>query len=125
MSCPTCQQTMQLVYDQQPLVHWCPNCGTLKTEGNVPEFERPRIGLALEAAMTHVEGEDEVDAVALLVERYHEVRREGQPACVIVCMPEAEPHRYIVVRFGGLAGGSAVRNFSTAREAAKYYLGVE
>ena len=42
MAC-LCDHTMQKVNDGNPKVFWCPRCGTLKTEGCVPEFEAPAI----------------------------------------------------------------------------------
>lgn len=68
--------------------------------------------------------EEEVKAVALMVENFHEVRREGSPASVVLYMPESlEP--FVVVRFGGLMGGSAVQHFPTAQQAARFYLGLD
>ena len=43
MACETCDHTMQKVNDGMPKVFWCPRCGTIKSEGSVPEFEKPII----------------------------------------------------------------------------------
>ncbi len=44
MACKTCDHTMQKVNDgDNPRVFWCPNCGTIKSEGHMPEFAQPRI----------------------------------------------------------------------------------
>ena len=44
MSCPTCDCTMQRLDTACPIfIFWCPRCGTLKTEGNVPESEAPML----------------------------------------------------------------------------------
>jgi hypothetical protein len=42
MAC-LCDHTMQKVNNGNPSVFWCPRCGTIKTEGCVPEFEAPTI----------------------------------------------------------------------------------
>jgi hypothetical protein len=117
---------MQLVNGGEPRVWWCPNCGSLKTEGRTPEHEAPRIATMMPEAVrnphTLREFDREIAAVACLVENYHEIRRGGQPQQVIVHMPESlEP--FVVVRFGGLMGGSAIHHFLDSREAAKFYLG--
>jgi hypothetical protein len=39
--CPTCGVTIQKVNDGIPRVWWCPRCGTIKSEGGVPEHEAP------------------------------------------------------------------------------------
>jgi len=43
MVCKTCDHTMQRVNGGEPKVFWCPRCGTLKTEGMVPEEDVPKI----------------------------------------------------------------------------------
>lgn len=43
MACFACDHTMQRVNAGQPRVFWCPRCGTLKTEGMVPEFQPPKL----------------------------------------------------------------------------------
>lgn len=43
MACKTCGHTMQRVNNGEPIVFWCPRCGTIKTEKAVPEFDRPKI----------------------------------------------------------------------------------
>lgn len=128
MTCPNCEHTMQLVNNGEPQAWWCPNCGTLKTEGRTPEHERPRIAKMMSEAVrnpnTLRETDREIAAVVLLIEHYHEIRLGGEPQRVIVNMPESlEP--YCCVVFGGLMGGSAIKHFSDAREAAKFYLGVD
>lgn len=55
MSCPTCEHTMHCVANNPPKpgVFWCPRCGTLKTPGDVPDFERPMIVKRANAVMPH------------------------------------------------------------------------
>ena len=36
---------MQMVNDGKPTVHWCPHCGTLKTEGGVPASKAPDLAV--------------------------------------------------------------------------------
>lgn len=43
MACDTCDHTLHRVNDGEPRVWWCPRCGTIKTEGRVPEFVEPKI----------------------------------------------------------------------------------
>lgn len=43
MACETCDHTMQRVNNGQPRVSWCPRCGTLKTEGCIPEYVAPTL----------------------------------------------------------------------------------
>jgi len=43
MACQTCDHTMQKVNDGKPPTFWCPRCGTIKSEGSVPEFEEPKL----------------------------------------------------------------------------------
>jgi len=40
MACPACDHTMQCIVDG---VFWCSRCGTLKTDGAVPEYELPKL----------------------------------------------------------------------------------
>jgi len=37
-------------------IFWCPNCGTLKTEGDVPESECPRLVDRVRQFLTHLPG---------------------------------------------------------------------
>ena len=42
MACNNCDHTMQNTGENGGRqVYWCPRCGTLKTQGGVPEYETP------------------------------------------------------------------------------------
>lgn len=53
--CPTCGVTIQKVNDGIPRVWWCPRCGTIKSEGGVPEHEAPRFLAAVLRNLEHYE----------------------------------------------------------------------
>ena len=74
MAC-LCDHTMQKVNDGIPTVFWCPRCGTLKTEGCVPEFESPmivkRVKVLVEIMVGNEEPIDAPPAVIALIECLH------------------------------------------------------
>ena len=37
MSCPTCDHTMHCIGTSDPLVFWCPRCGTIKSKDEEPD----------------------------------------------------------------------------------------
>ena len=43
MACTSCDHTMQQVNNGYPSVFWCQRCGTIKSQGEVPEFTEPTV----------------------------------------------------------------------------------